>query len=132
MLEQVDVSAPEKAEGGMDQTSHLRSRWCPQKESNLHQELRSLLLYPLSYGGQTSLPYRTKALLRRIRVLVRSRLILRLFCGTICKNSADSVERRLVENRLGRTAYRRTYDAAARNGIEDRYAPHDVAGKDRD
>lgn len=27
---------------------------CPQQESNLHQELRSLLLYPLSYGGSST------------------------------------------------------------------------------
>lgn len=30
--------------------------WCPQKESNLHQELRSLLHYPLCYGGEHSYP----------------------------------------------------------------------------
>ena len=25
--------------------------WCPRKELNPHQQLRRLLLYPLSYGG---------------------------------------------------------------------------------
>lgn len=27
---------------------------CPQQESNLHQELRSLLFYPLNYGDATN------------------------------------------------------------------------------
>ena len=34
-------------------TLHL----CPHQESNLDQELRSLLHYPLCYGGKITLPY---------------------------------------------------------------------------